>query len=166
MWQTIHGLVKGGSTVLLTTQYMEEADRLADIILVIDHGKAIAQGTSNELKTQIGGERVETVLANSADLHPAQAILAGLSVGEVQVDEQTRQLTAAVTGGVEVLRQVLQRMADANIAVVDVGLRRPTLDDVFLSLTGHAAEEAPESPEETEDSKSSGKEALQKETVR
>jgi ABC-2 type transport system ATP-binding protein len=145
MWRTIQQLVRGGSTVLLTTQYMEEADRLADDIVVIDRGRMIAHGTSDALKTQLGGERVEAVLASSADVPPAQTILAGLSVGEVQVDEQTRRLNAAVTGGVDVLRQVLQRLTDANIAVVDIGLRRPTLDDVFLSLTGHAAEEVAES---------------------
>jgi ABC-2 type transport system ATP-binding protein len=148
MWETIHDLVRRGSTVLLTTQYMEEADRLADDIVVIDRGRKIAQGTSDLLKTQIGGERVEVVLATSADLQPAETILTGLS-REVQVDEQTRGLTAAVSNGVDSLKQVLQHLGDANIAVVDVGLRRPTLDDVFLTLTGHDTEagdgDAPES---------------------
>ena len=148
MWETIQHLTRRGSTVLLTTQYMEEADRLADNIVVIDRGRMIAHGTSDELKTQIGGERVEIVLASSVDLPPAQTILAGLSVDEVQVDEQTRRLTAGVTGGIEELKHVLQRLTDANIAVVDVGLRRPTLNDVFLSLTGRAAEEVAESSDE------------------
>jgi ABC-2 type transport system ATP-binding protein len=151
MWKTIQDLVRGGSTVLLTTQYMEEADRLADNIVVIDRGRMIAHGTPDELKTQIGGERVEFVLANVADLPPAQTILSQLAVGEVQEDIQTRKLTAPVTGGVDALRQVLQRLADANIAAVDVGLRRPTLDDVFLTLTGHSAEEVAESDEEKPD---------------
>ena len=144
MWEAIQELVRGGSTVLLTTQYMEEADRLADDVVVIDKGRMIAHGTSDELKTQLGGERVELVLSNAADVPPAQAILEGLAVGEVQVDEQTRRLTAAVTGGADVLGQVLQRLSKANIGVVDVGLRRPTLDDVFLTLTGHVAEEEAE----------------------
>ena len=141
MWGTIHDLVREGHTVLLTTQYMEEADRLADDIVVIDRGQKIAQGTADQLKMQTGGERIETVLADGSDLAPAATILGGLSAGDVQVDEQTRNLTVPVTGGVDALRTVLQRFEDANIKVVDIGVRRPTLDDVFLSLTGHVAEE-------------------------
>ena len=150
MWETIQELVRAGSTVLLTTQYMEEADRLAEDIVVIDRGRMIAHGTADELKKQIGGERVEIVLAQAADLLPAQAILAGVSVDEVQVDEGARRLSAGVTHGVGSLKDVLSHLTDANVAVVDVGLRRPTLDDVFLSLTGHAAEEVAESAETTE----------------
>ncbi len=148
MWETIHELVSAGSTVLLTTQYMEEADRLADDIVVIDRGRVIAHGTSDQLKIEIGGERVEMVLASAADMHPAQTILAGVSVDEVQADGQTRRLTAGVAGGPDALGEVLQRLSDANIAVVDVGLRRPTLDDVFLSLTGRTAEEVAESSDD------------------
>jgi ABC-2 type transport system ATP-binding protein len=148
MWETIHELVRGGSTVLLTTQYMEEADRLADDIVVIDRGREIAHGTAEQLKRQIGGERIEMVLESFDDLAPAETILAGLSVGDVQEDEQTRTLTAPVTDGVNVLKQLLQRLGDANISIVDIGLRHPTLDDVFLTLTGHSAEEVAESPDE------------------
>jgi ABC-2 type transport system ATP-binding protein len=143
---------------------MEEADRLADDIVVIDRGKMIAHGTSDQLKAQIGGERIETVLASSADLAPARAILDGLCIGDVQVDQQTRRLTAGVTGGADALRHVLQRLADANIGVVDVGLRRPTLDDVFLTLTGHRAEEDAESADEARDE--SDTDIRAKETVR
>jgi ABC-2 type transport system ATP-binding protein len=165
MWVTIQDLVRRGSTVLLTTQYMEEADRLADDIVVIDRGRKIAHGTSDLLKTQIGGERVEVMLATSADLHPAQTILAGLS-REVQVDEQTRGLTAAVNGGVDSLKQVLQHLGDANIAVVDVGLRRPTLDDVFLTLTGHATETGDETGDGDGEESDDRSDVREKEAVR
>lgn len=141
MWGTIQELVKGGSTVLLTTQYMEEADRLADNIVVIDKGRKIAEGTADDLKTQIGGERVELVLASAADIPIGRAVLAELAVDEVQVEEHTRTVTAGVAGGVEALERVLRTLSDQSVKVVDVGLRRPTLDDVFLSLTGHVAEE-------------------------
>jgi ABC-2 type transport system ATP-binding protein len=144
LWEAIQDLVRGGSTVLLTTQYMDEADRLADDVVVIDRGRMIAHGTSEELKRQIGGERVEMILADIADIAAATAVLEAFSVDEVQVEEQTRRITTGVAGGADDLRQVLQRLADAGVAVVDVGLRRPTLDDVFLSLTGHVAEEVAE----------------------
>ena len=144
MWDTIGELVRGGATVLLTTQYMEEADRLADDIVVIDRGRMIAHGTSDQLKTQIGGERIQLVLSSPADIPAAHSILDGLCLGDVQVEEQTRRLTAAVTGGPEVLKRVLQQLDDRDVDVDDVGLRRPTLDDVFLTLTGHAAEDVAE----------------------
>ncbi|MFN2587544.1 MAG: ATP-binding cassette domain-containing protein [Actinomycetota bacterium] len=148
MWETIQRLVRGGATVLLTTQYMEEADRLADDIVVIDRGRMIAHGTADELKTQIGGERIELVVASPVDIPAGRGVLEALAVGDVQVDEQTRRVSAGVSGGVDALRDVLQRLSDTSVKVVDVGLRRPTLDDVFLSLTGHVAEEVAEEPGE------------------
>jgi ABC-2 type transport system ATP-binding protein len=166
MWETIQELARGGSTVLLTTQYMEEADRLAEDIVVIDRGRKIAHGTSDELKTQIGGERIQVVVASSADVPAAQAILETLCLGDCQFDEQTRTLTAAVDGGVDALGQVLQRLGDRNVAVVDVGLRRPTLDDVFLSLTGHAAEVADSTDESRDGSGDERSQVREKEAVR
>jgi ABC-2 type transport system ATP-binding protein len=166
MWEEITELARGGSTVLLTTQYMEEADRLADDIVVIDRGRKIAHGTSDQLKAQIGGERVEVVVADSADIATAESILASAHCEGVRVDEQARRLTAAVTNGPSALSHVLQRLGEKNLAVVDVGLRRPTLDDVFLSLTGHVAEEAEEFLESAETSEGERDEAQEKEAVR
>ena len=139
LWETIRELVRTGSTLLLTTQYMEEADQLADNIVVIDHGRVIAEGTARQLKAQIGGERVEIILEEIADIALAHSVLAPLSVGAVQIDHEARRLSAGVDDGAESLREVLYQLHLSQVCVVDVGLRRPTLDDVFLSLTGHGA---------------------------
>src|SRR5688572_15715672 len=164
MWETILELARAGSTVLLTTQYMEEADVLAEQIVVIDRGRKIAEGSPDQLKKQVGGERIEIVLENEEDLSAANSILAVICGGdEVQVDEQARKVTAAVTGGVSVLKRVLQDLGEREIKAADIGLRRPTLDDVFLSLTGHMAEEV---EEETEGGEAPQAETREKEAVR
>jgi len=142
MWSVIRELVSGGATLLLTTQYLEEADQLADQIVVIDQGRDIAKGTADELKRKIGGERVELVVSDPASIPTARSLLAGMAGGsDVHVDEVARRLTAPAEAGPQTLMEVLRRFDDAHIHLDDVGLRRPTLDDVFLTLTGHGTEE-------------------------
>lgn len=150
LWDVIRQLVGDGATLLLTTQYLEEADQLADDIIVMDHGRIIAQGAADQLKDQVGGERVELTLAHGDDVAAAEAMLAGHASGGVRTNPQTRTLAAQVSGGAATLRKVLDALDDAGIGVMDFGLRRPTLDDVFLTLTGHKAEDpAPTSTEAT-----------------
>ena len=145
MWSVIRELLRGGTTLLLTTQYLEEADQLADEILVIDHGRAIARGTADELKQQVGGERIEFVVADAAQLAAAGSALAGVAVGEVTTDAQQRRVTAPVSDGPTALRRALRALDGTDVELVDVGLRRPTLDDVFMTLTGArtSSEEVP-----------------------
>jgi ABC-2 type transport system ATP-binding protein len=141
LWVVIRELVAKGSTVLLTTQYLEEADQLADEIVVIDRGKAIAQGTSDELKAQVGGERIEVIVSEADQVAAAEKVLQKYAVGEIQVNEATRTLHTPVSGGAVVLGRALRQLNTAKVSLSDIGLRRPTLDDVFLCLTGHTAEE-------------------------
>jgi ABC-2 type transport system ATP-binding protein len=141
LWDVIRELVGKGTTLLLTTQYLEEADQLADDIVVIDHGREIAHGSSDQLKTQVGGERIEVTVTEVTHVPTAQEILARFAVGEIHIDNHSRGLTAPITGGASILTQALREFDSQGVAVQDVGLRRPTLDDVFLALTGHMADE-------------------------
>lgn len=140
MWSMIEDLRAAGTTLLLTTQYLEEADHLADRIAVIDRGTVIALGTADELKSRIGGERIEVQLAESEDLPNAVSAMAGLGLAPPRVEERDRRITLPVDGGSDDLVALLRRLDAGDIAVAEIGLRRPTLDDVFMRLTGHAAE--------------------------
>ena len=139
MWDIITKLVDGGTTVLLTTQYLEEADRLADDIAVIDRGQVIAQGTADELKSSIGGQRVELSLVTETDADAAVDMLRGVGTTAPEVSADRRTISIAVADGPAALREVLGRVESLGIRLHDVGMKRPTLDDVFLQLTGHAA---------------------------
>lgn len=140
LWEVIKQLVSGGTTLLLTTQYLEEADHLAHDIAVVDQGRVIARGTSDELKARTGGERVEVVVHEHEHIAAAAEVLAGFGKGDTSVEEHTRKLTVPVSGGAKLLAEVIRELDVRGIEIDDIGLRRPTLDDVFLSLTGHAAE--------------------------
>ena len=148
MWSVIEELVKGGVTLLLTTQYLEEADQLADEIAVIDHGKVIARGTSDVLKKQVGGERLEIVV-EAQNIAKTMEVVASVSGNKAKLDEGLRMISAPVSTGATALIETLRALDDAGVHPLDVGLKRPSLDDVFLSLTGHAAEEKIEEVETT-----------------
>ena len=138
LWGTIEDLVADGTTVLLTTQYLDEADRLADRIAVIDQGKVVADGTSDELKDRVGGERLEVKLNDDSCNEKAIEILAGMSEEAPFVEGESVKLTVRERRGAIV--EAVQKLNEAGIGIDDIGLRRPTLDEVFLALTGHALE--------------------------
>ncbi len=146
LWETIEGLVAEGTTVLLTTQYLDEADRLADTIAVIDHGRLIAEGTSDELKDRVGGERLEVRLDEDADVEAAVRALAAMSDDAPVAEEHLVKLSVRRRSGAIV--EAVRLLSEAGVGVDDLALRRPTLDDVFLALTGHATEEMAEAEEQ------------------
>ncbi|MEU2232378.1 ATP-binding cassette domain-containing protein [Streptomyces vietnamensis] len=165
LWDVIKELVAGGTTLLLTTQYLEEADHLAHDICVVDHGRVIARGTSDQLKAQTGGERVEVVVHEPETITDARDVLArygveGIGHGEVSVEEHTRKLTVPVTGGAKLLAEVIRDLDAVGVEIDDIGLRRPTLDDVFLSLTGHVADRGEEEGEQAAGGRKGRKEAV------
>ncbi|MDG4820792.1 ATP-binding cassette domain-containing protein [Asanoa sp. WMMD1127] len=143
MWEVIEGLVRDGATLLLTTQYLEEADALAARIVIVERGTVVAEGTPDELRGRIGGERVELVLEKPADLPAAVTAMTGVGSGEVTTDEEALRIVVPVAGGAGSLTTVVRELDSAGVQAHDLALRRPTLDDVFLALTGRKAEAIP-----------------------
>jgi len=141
MWEVIESLVAGGTTVLLTTQYLEEADQLASRSVVLDHGSVIAQGTSDELKSQVGGDRVELVVDSPDQTESAKQALAPIASGEINLNVQEHKVIVPTSGGSRAVVEAVRLLDEAKIAIADISLRRPTLDDVFLSLTGRVAQD-------------------------
>jgi ABC-2 type transport system ATP-binding protein len=139
LWEVIRERVRQGTTVVLTTQYLEEADQLADEIVVIDHGRAIARGTSAELKRQVGGEHLDVHVRGTDSVAAARQIMESVATGPLRTDADSGALSAPVTNGIDTLSKVLRELESRGIDIVDIGLRRPTLDDVFMQLTGHGA---------------------------
>ena len=144
MWDLIAELAKSGTTVLMTTQYLEEADQLADDIVVIDHGRVIAQGTADDLKSQVGGERLEVVIDNPRYLPEARRALEAIGESAARVDEAAKRVSVPVASHDGVLTIAIRALDEAGVHVDDIGFRRPTLDEVFLSITGKPAEDAGE----------------------
>jgi len=144
MWEVIEDLISEGTTVLLTTQYLEEADQLANRIVVLDHGNVIAKGTSNELKSQVGGDRIEIVVESVGDVSNAAALIQEFGSAPAITEYLTKTILLPVAGGSTAIVNIVRKLDENKISIADIALRRPTLDDVFLSLTGHATENTEE----------------------
>jgi ABC-2 type transport system ATP-binding protein len=136
LWQAIRALVEAGTDVLLTTQYLDEADHLANRIVIVDHGRAVADGTPDELKRRIGGNVIEVGVHGDGDLAIVAEALGRLDDGEAQVDEATRRVSVGVEAGGDELMTALRSVQHAGVEIEDISLRRPNLDEVFLALTG------------------------------
>jgi ABC-2 type transport system ATP-binding protein len=148
VWEAVRALVAGGTTVLLTTQYLDEADQLADRISVIDHGRVIAEGSPDQLKSKLGGDRIDVVVHRADQLAATAAILGRAAGSGAEADPDTRRVSVPVRDRVAALTDAAWALRDAGVAVEDIALRRPTLDEVFLHLTGHHTEPADERPQE------------------
>ena len=144
MWEVIEDLISEGTTVLLTTQYLEEADQLANRIVVLDHGNVIAKGTSNELKSQVGGDRIEIVVESVGDVSNAAGLIQEFGSAPAITEDLTKTILLPVAGGSTAIVNIVRKLDENKISIADIALRRPTLDDVFLSLTGHATENTEE----------------------
>ena len=144
MWSVIEDLIAEGTTVLLTTQYLEEADQLANRIVVLDHGNVIAKGTSNELKSQVGGDRIEIVVESAEDVYKAAIAIEEFGSAPAITEDLTKTILLPVAGGSTAIVNIVRKLDENNISIADIALRRPTLDDVFLSLTGHVTENTEE----------------------
>ena len=147
-WDAVRALTATGTTVLLTTQHLDEADRLADSIAVVDHGRVIAEGTSAELKAKVGGERVLLTVAAESDLAAAREVLGRIADGLPHTDPAARTVEAPVDGGARRMPEIVRELDAAGVLLDDLGIRRPSLDDVFFTLTGHAADGAAENEKE------------------